>query len=97
LARSPIGNKDAKAALADTTTTEKTHSSITKCLAEVSSTLLIRDKKDDERWATLLKRKEEKMELKKCKRGLLPVDRVDSWNGSPDAGGAQLLQRHDPR
>jgi hypothetical protein len=71
-ARSPIGNKDAKAALADTTTTEKTHSSITKCLAEVSSTLLIRDKKDDERWATLLKRKEEKKELKKCKKRTSP-------------------------
>jgi hypothetical protein len=47
--------------------TEKMQSSITKCLAEVSSTLLIRDKKADEGWTTLLKRQEEKMQLNKRK------------------------------
>jgi hypothetical protein len=47
----PIGNKADKAALADAAATEKTQSSITKCLAEISSTLLIRDKKADEKWA----------------------------------------------
>jgi hypothetical protein len=59
----PIDNKADMAALADTTTTEKTQASITQCLAEVSSTLLFRDKKTDERWATLLKRQEEKMDV----------------------------------
>jgi hypothetical protein len=33
---------------------EKIQSSINKCLANVSSNLLIRDKKADERWAALL-------------------------------------------
>ncbi|KAK1693647.1 hypothetical protein QYE76_010344, partial [Lolium multiflorum] len=61
----PIGNKAAKAALADAASSEKTQASITKCLVEVSSTLLSRDKKADERWAELLKRQEEKLELKK--------------------------------
>ncbi|KAK1630282.1 hypothetical protein QYE76_004597 [Lolium multiflorum] len=64
-AGSPIGNKVAKAALADAASSEKMQASITKCLVEVSSTLLSRDKKADERWAALLKRQEEKMELKK--------------------------------
>jgi hypothetical protein len=41
----PIGNKAAKVALLDATAAEKTQSSINKCLAEVSSTLLIHDKK----------------------------------------------------
>jgi hypothetical protein len=50
--------------LLDATATEK---SFNKCLAEVSSTMPIRDKKADERWAMLLKRQEEKMDLKKCK------------------------------
>jgi hypothetical protein len=63
----PIGNKAAKAALANAASTEKTQVSITQCLAEVFSTLLFRDKKTDERWAALVKRQEENMELKKCK------------------------------
>ncbi|KAK1697704.1 hypothetical protein QYE76_014401 [Lolium multiflorum] len=63
----PIGNKATKAALADTTSIEKTQGSITQCLAKVSSTLLFRDKKTDKRWAALLKRQEEKIELKKRK------------------------------
>ncbi|KAK1604766.1 hypothetical protein QYE76_028439 [Lolium multiflorum] len=61
----PIGNKAAKAALADAPSAEKTQASLTQCLVEVSSTLLSRDKKAEERWAALLKRQEEKMELKK--------------------------------
>nr|XP_051190051.1 uncharacterized protein LOC127303349 [Lolium perenne] len=61
----PTGNKAAKAALADAASSEKTQASITKCLADVSSTFLSRDKKTDQRWAELLKRQEEKLELKK--------------------------------
>nr|XP_051203983.1 uncharacterized protein LOC127317464 [Lolium perenne] len=61
----PTGNKAAKAALADTASSEKTQASITKCLADVSSTFISRDKKADQRWAELLKRQEEKLELKK--------------------------------
>ncbi|XP_051194162.2 uncharacterized protein [Lolium perenne] len=61
----PTGNKAAKAALADAASCEKTHASITKCLADVSSTFLSRAKKNDEKWAELLKRQEEKLELKK--------------------------------
>ncbi|XP_071676391.1 uncharacterized protein [Lolium perenne] len=61
----PTGNKAAKAALADAASCEKTQASITKCLADVSSTFLSRAKKNDERWAELLKRQEEKLELKK--------------------------------
>jgi hypothetical protein len=38
---------------------------LTQCLVEVSSTLLSRDKKVEKRWAALLKRQKEKMELKK--------------------------------
>ncbi|KAK1684066.1 hypothetical protein QYE76_044914 [Lolium multiflorum] len=80
----PTGNKAAKAALADAASCEKTQASITKCLADVSSTFLSRDKKADERWAELLKRQEEKLELKKRRDDmLLRVDR--GW----DAGGAQ--------
>ncbi|KAK1645319.1 hypothetical protein QYE76_063124 [Lolium multiflorum] len=45
----PIGNKAAKAALADVASIEKTHASITQCLTKVFSTLLFRDKKTDER------------------------------------------------
>jgi hypothetical protein len=41
------------------------HSSINKCLAYVSSNLLNRDKKADERWATLLKKQDEEMQLEK--------------------------------
>lgn len=66
----PIGNKAGKTALADAAATEKTQAPITQCLAEVSSTLLSHDKKTDERWATLLKRQEEKMELKKRKEDM---------------------------
>jgi hypothetical protein len=66
----PIGNNAAKAALADAAATEKTQSSITQCLAEVSSTLLSHDKKIDERWTTLLKRQEEKMQLNKRKEDI---------------------------
>jgi hypothetical protein len=61
----PTGNKAAKAALADAASSEKTQASITKCLADVSSTFISRDKKADQRWAELLKRQEEKLELKK--------------------------------
>jgi hypothetical protein len=63
----PIGNNAAKAALLDATAIEKTRLSINKCLADVSLALLIRDKKTDEIWATLLKRKEEKIKIKKHK------------------------------
>jgi hypothetical protein len=45
----PIGNKAAKAALLDAAATKKTQSSINKCLAKVTSTLLICDKKADKR------------------------------------------------
>ncbi|KAK1633117.1 hypothetical protein QYE76_007432 [Lolium multiflorum] len=58
----PTGNK---AALADAASSEKTQASITKCLADVSSTFLSRHKKANERWAKLLKRQEEKLELNK--------------------------------
>jgi hypothetical protein len=61
----PTGNKAAKAALADAASSEKTQASITKCLADVSSTFISRDKKADQRWAELLKRQDEKLELKK--------------------------------
>jgi hypothetical protein len=64
-ARLPIGNKAAKATLADAASSEKTQASLTQCLVEVSLTLLSSDKKAEERWAVLLKRQEEKMELKK--------------------------------
>ncbi|KAK1652134.1 hypothetical protein QYE76_069939 [Lolium multiflorum] len=65
LSLASYGNKAAKAALADAASSEKTQASITKCLADVSSTFISRDKKADQRWAELLKRQEEKLELKK--------------------------------
>ena len=64
----PIGNKAAKAAALEAASTEKTQSSINKCLAKVSSNLLIRDAKADERWATLFERQAEKMLMvKECR------------------------------
>ena len=57
----PIGNKVAKAAALEAASTEKMQSSINKCIAEVSSNLLIRDAKADESWATLFERQAEKM------------------------------------
>nr|XP_051201547.1 uncharacterized protein LOC127315053 [Lolium perenne] len=52
----PIINKAAKAALADAASAKKTQALLTQFLIEVSSTLLSRDKKAEERWAALLKR-----------------------------------------
>jgi hypothetical protein len=45
----PIGNKAAKAALADTASSEKMQAPFTQSLVEVSSTLLSRDKNAEER------------------------------------------------
>jgi hypothetical protein len=56
-----IGNKAAKAVALGAASIDKIQSSINKCLTNVSSNLLIRDKKADERWATLLQKQEEKM------------------------------------
>lgn len=61
----PVGNKAAKAAALEAASAEKAQTSINKCLAEVSSTLLIRDAKADERWATLFERQAEKMKMEK--------------------------------
>jgi hypothetical protein len=44
----------------DAVSIEKIHLSINKCLIDASSNLLIRDKKADERWTTLLQKQEEK-------------------------------------
>jgi hypothetical protein len=50
----PICSRAAKATALEAASIEKIQSSINKCLANVSSNLLIRDKKADERWAALL-------------------------------------------
>jgi hypothetical protein len=83
--------------MADAASTEKMQESITQCLAEITSTLLSRDKKTDDRWAALLKRQEEKMDLKKRKDDMSMVTAVNRRNVSPDADGAQLFQRPVPR
>jgi small-conductance mechanosensitive channel len=62
-----IGNRVVKAVLANAASSEKTQALITQCLVEVSSTLFSRDKKANESWAALLKKQEDKMELKKRK------------------------------
>jgi hypothetical protein len=45
----PIGNRVAKAAALEATSTENIQSSISKCLADASSNLVVRDKKANER------------------------------------------------
>jgi hypothetical protein len=54
LAGFPTGNKAAKAAALEGALTEKISLSINKCIADVSSNIIIRNKKANERWATLL-------------------------------------------
>jgi hypothetical protein len=43
--------------------------------------------------------KKERVAVKKRRDDfmLLSLDRIDRWNVSPGAGGAQLLQGHDPQ
>jgi hypothetical protein len=97
LARRPIGNKAAKATALEASSSEKIQSSINKCLMDVSSNLLIRDKKASERWVTLLWKQEEKMLIKKERVAvkkrkedfmLLTASRREWILG---VGGAQLL------
>jgi hypothetical protein len=54
LAGFPTGNKVAKATALEGALTEKIPLSINKCIDDVSSNLIIHDKKANERWATLL-------------------------------------------
>jgi hypothetical protein len=93
----PISNKTAKAASADAAATKKTQASITQCLAEVSSTLIFREKKNRRKVSDATQEENIEDGAQETQGGLLPVDRVDSRNVSPDASGAKLLQRQDPQ
>jgi hypothetical protein len=83
--------------LLDAAATEKMQSSINKCITEVSSNLLIRNLKGPTKGGKRSSRgKGEKMGLKKRSEdfSLLTASTVGM---DPNAGGAQLLQSHDPR
>ena len=79
----PVGHKAEKAAALEAAFADKTQTSINKCLADVSSNLLICDAKADERWATLFERQAEKMQMEK-ERAVLEKERTTTKKRKDD-------------